>query len=223
MAEHKGKRNALFPFDAHDKAYFQAMISYIAEEHYIDDVSWLDFARAVVSAKMPAEEYIYEEFEKLFLFDPKNDFFEFYAKIWILSKYGNADHLLSTIKNSFNVWATEETLGRLVGGLAPIFRQDKMTDDLKTIVEGANNKSALEILRFHELLRQDATAYKTMRSYLTNRNPSLPLKISHPKFLMLLSVLQGFAISEEERAKLIKLHHTAFLDGFYSQRLTPLI
>jgi len=88
---------------------------------------------------MPAEEYIYEEFEKLFLFDPKNDFFEFYAKIWILSKYGNA-----------------------------------------------------------------------------NRNPSLPLKISHPKFLMLLSVLQGFAISEEERAKLIKLHHTAFLDGFYS-------
>ena len=31
----------------HDKAYFQAMIRYIAEEHYIDDVSWLDFARAM--------------------------------------------------------------------------------------------------------------------------------------------------------------------------------
>jgi len=207
----------------HEKDRFQALISYIAEEHYVDDVSWLDFAKAMVSARMPSEGYIYEEFEKLFLFDSKNDFFEFYAKVWILRKYGHAEHLLVTLKNSFDVWAAEEVLGRLVGGLAPIFHQDKMSEDLKVLIEGANNKSALEVLYFHQSLMQKQSTYKSVRAYLAAPNPSLPLAISHPKFLMLLSILQGYAVSGDERSKLIKLHHKAFLDGFYSQRLTPLV
>jgi hypothetical protein len=207
----------------HDKDCFQALISYIAEEHYVDDTSWIEFAKAMVSARMPAEGYIYEEFEKLFLFDSKNDFFEFYAKIWILSKYGHAEHLLATLKNNFDLWAADDVLGRLVGGLTPLFYQDEMSEELVSLLNGANNKPAIEVFQFHRELSQAPAAYKALRPYLTTLNPSLPSQISHPKFLMLLSVLQGFAISDDERGKLIKLHHSAFLDGFYSQRLTALL
>jgi hypothetical protein len=219
------RENAMryFMLMPHDKKCFQAVISYIAEEHYVDDVSWLDFAKTMVSARMPAEAYIYAELEKLFLFDSKTDFFEFYAKIWTLSKYGHAQHLNSALKNSFDIWATEEAAGRLVGGLSPIFYQDEMIGDLRTLLEGANNKAGLEVLYFHQSLRESQRTYKAVRAYLTALNPSLPLQISHPKFLMLLSLLQGFTISDEERTKLIKLHHRAFSDGFYSQRLTPLV
>ena len=44
----------------HDKGRFEALISYVAEEHYVDDVSWINFAKCVVTACTPREDYIYE-------------------------------------------------------------------------------------------------------------------------------------------------------------------
>ena len=54
-------------------------------------------------------------------------------------------------------------------------------------------------------------------------NPSLPSKISHAKYLLLLTILQGHAVDEDEAKKLIQVHHKAFSDGFYARRLTPLV
>jgi len=207
----------------HDKGCFKSMVSYIAEEHYVDDVSWLNFAKTMVAAQTPAEHYIFEEFEKLFLYDSKNDFFEFYAKIWILSKYGHAEDLLLTLRNCFDLWAPESLLGRLVGGLLPIFAQDGMRPALESIIERSKNRAADDVLRFHAALMREQSHYQAVRAYLFALNPSAPLRINHSKFLMLLSVLQGYAASEADRKELLKLHHKAFLDGFYAQRLTPFV
>lgn len=211
-----------FSLMPYEKDRFQSLASYIAEEHYVDDVSWLEFAKAI-SARIPSEEYVHDELGKLFLFDSQTDFFEFYAKIWTLSKYGQADHLLVALKNSINLWSNDEVLGRLVGGLTPIFYQDGLSDEFISLLHGSANKAAIEIFQFHRALMQDSATYKAVRAYLREQNPSLPSKISHPKFLMLLSVLQGHTISDAEHQTLIKIHHTAFLDGFYSQRLTQLV
>src|SRR5665213_730485 len=207
----------------HDKDRFQSLVSYIAEEHYVDDVSWIHFAKNVVSSRVPNDAYVYDELRKLFLEDRNTDFFEFYAKIWVLSKYGNASDLLVSLRENFELWSPDETLGRLVGGLYPIFKQDGIDDDLDRIIARSNNKSAIDIFSFHHAITIDRVAYLRVRKYLSAVNPSMPNGISHSKFLVLLSALQSYFIDDDERKILLTIHHRAFADGFYSKRLASLM
>src|SRR5262245_34570534 len=220
-----GAREHIMRYYAHmpyDKEAFQAILSYIGENRYVDDVSWLNFAKSMVSACTPRVEYIYDQLGELFDSN-RPDFFEVYAKIWILSKYGNSDDLLSVLKQQFDLWASDDILGRLVGGLFPLFEQDGMMGSLERMIVGSNNRGAKEVLSFHRALTNEKSAYVRVRDYLRATNPTLPNHISHPKYLMLLTVLQGYVVEEEERKSLIKVHHKAFSDGFYGWRLNPLV
>ena len=111
---------------------------------------------------------------------------------------------------------------RLAGGLFPLFAQDAATDKLGKLIANANNKSAGELFDFHKALTTDKPTYTRVRKYMSAPNPSLPNNITHGKFLMLLSLLQGYVLEEEERKNLLTIHHKVFADGFYAARLGPL-
>jgi hypothetical protein len=207
----------------HSKAEFEAITNFIHRKEHVDDFSWICFAATLVSARLPRAAYVVDGISKIFRADEKLDFFQLYSKLWILSKYGNADDLLGLLRTNFDVWAADETLGRLVGGLSPIFAQDGMYASFETLLDSAQNKAANDLANFHRMMRNEPAKYASVKHYLIQENPSLPNRIRHAKFLMLLSVLQGYSISEEERELLFKKHHRAFGDGFYATRLTNLL
>jgi hypothetical protein len=208
---------------SHRKDAFLALLSYFNEQHVIDDVSWINFAKSIVSAKTPRENYVYNELQKLFDTEANLDFFELHAKLWLFSKYADSEALLHILRYSIDLWSTDETLGRVAGGLYPLFLQDKNLDSLERIISRSNNRAAEEVFRFHNSLSKEAYMYRKISRFILEPNESLPNKISHAKFLMLLTVLQGHSISEDERRTLIKIHHRAFSDGFYAIRLRPLV
>ena len=83
---------------------------------------------------------------------------------------------------------------------------------------GTANKSAIDLFRFHYAITVDTDAYRRVRSCLRAINPTMPNGISHAKYLILLSALQSFAVTDDEGELLLKTHHKAFADGFYSKR-----
>jgi hypothetical protein len=139
----------------------------------------------------------------------------FYAKAWLLSKYGSDDELMSLIETTVSLWVTQEHLSRLVAGFFPRFIGSKHRAKFEAIVRRAGNAWSTTVLQFHLELITGTKGYTAIRNFLLAKNTSLPNGISHSKFLILLSLLSNQDIAPTAVANLKKVHLRALSDAYY--------
>jgi hypothetical protein len=65
----------------------------------------------------------------------------------------------------------------------------------------------------------DRESYVSVRNIVKARNNSYPNKITHGKFIILNSILQGRALAQEEKHALRLVHQAAAKDPYYEQAL----
>jgi hypothetical protein len=198
-----------------------ALISkFFAEGGLVDDAAKMDAAVAIVIARLPKDKLVEGEIAKIIASLNNNSRWEFYAKAWILSKYGTADQLMDLIETAVSVWVTSEPLSRLVAGLYPRFRDGVLQPKFEAIIRRAGNAWSQGVLQFHQQLCSGTTGYTGIQSFIRAKNTSLPNGISHPKFLMLRSLLSNGDIAPWAVKDLKTRHSLGLSDPYYSPLVT---
>jgi hypothetical protein len=188
----------------------------LAEGGLVDDAANMDVAMALVSARLPLNKVTNEQIAMIMDgFDEKTPW-GFYAKAWLMSKYGTADQLIDLIETKVSLWIAREHLSRVVAGLFPRFIGSPHLGKFEAIVRRAGNSWSISVLQFHLDLTVGTKGYTGIKNFVLARNLSLPNGISHPKFLMLLSLLSNPDIAPTAVAKLKKVHAGALSDPYYA-------
>jgi hypothetical protein len=103
----------------HPEAKLAVLVQLLQEGTITDDAALVDIAVATVAARLPNTPAVAARLQNILsVMDPKNPW-GFYAKCWLLSKYGDAKPLMSLIETSVSLWVTQEHLSRLVAGMFP--------------------------------------------------------------------------------------------------------
>ena len=72
----------------------------------------------------------------------------FYARCWIMSKYGDVSDLMQLIETSVSLWVTQENLSRLVAGMYPRFYGTSESENLKTLCDDLETRGHLACWTF---------------------------------------------------------------------------
>jgi hypothetical protein len=187
---------------------------FVCSSEIVDDATLIDVSIALVTARLPrnakTQEIIGEICEGLSAAQP----WSFYSKAWILSKYGTASDLMKLIESSVSLWVTEAQLSRLVGGLYPRFVGTREFTKYRALINRVGNQWCREVFSFHDSLSQDRASFAAVRSFIAAPNPSLPNRISHPKFLMLRTIFKNPHAAPALSA-LKTTHAQAMTDAYY--------
>ena len=185
------------------------LIVEFVETGVVDHAAMLEVAVALVGARLQKSKVVSENLQRILnLMDPQLPW-GFYGGSWLLSKYGSADDLIRLIEKTVRLWATEEYLSRMVGGLLPRMMGSGLRSKFEAINRRQGNVWSQTVLQFHTSLRDDPKAYQAVSKFILAPNPTLPNKISHSKFLMLVSVLNSPYLDEAIIEKLKKAHNVA--------------
>src|SRR5712664_3049041 len=138
-----------------------------------------------------------------------------YSLVWIASKYGSIDDLITIVESKVSVWASHEQLSRLVAGLFPRLLGSPMLPKFRNILRRAGGSGTPSVLQFHEELSSTKEGYTSIGGFIRAINPSVPNRISHSKFLMLLSLLRNPSIAPTAIMQLKTIHARALSDDFY--------
>jgi len=148
----------------------------------------------------------------------RDDIFGLYAKIWILSKYGSRDEIYDVVLRYKAMWQGDAWLGRLVGGLYPIFIRSRRESLFRALVASSENPDAMRVYAFHDDLRRDQKAFEKSFPFLKAQNLSKGTGIMHAKFLLLVSALANTAVPAAKKAALIAAHPRVWADVYYRAR-----
>jgi hypothetical protein len=188
----------------------------LADGGLVDAAAKMDVVVAVVVARLPSDRSVADEIAKLSKALNPTLPWEFYAKAWLLSKYGSPAELMQLIETSMSVWVTQEQLSRLVAGLFPRFLSTALQSKFEAIVGRAGNSWSQGVLQFHQQLSTGTMGYTAIQSFVRAKNSSLPNAISHSKFLMLRSLLGNVDIAPTVVKELKSIHAHALTDPYYS-------
>jgi hypothetical protein len=203
---------------------FRLLAEFLTSGHLVDDVSIAETVETLVesdcSPRANATHYSKEIVEQLRRRVP----FGVHASIWLSSKYYPINDLFNLLRGLFDIWRGDALLGRLVGGMFPLFKGTPREADYIKLVGNARNVSADETLDFHRQLSDGSKFVAAVGKFIRAANSSRPLGITHSKFLMLLSVLQNPAVSDAEKKKYLAAHSRAWADPYYratARRMVP--
>jgi hypothetical protein len=189
----------------------------ISSKTLVDDAATMDVAISLVAARLPKTSSVEDEISKIVGGLEQTSKWGFYSKVWILSKYGSLDELMTLIESTVSVWVTQEHLSRLVAGVFPRFlRSPALKAKLEAIIGRERNSASMSVLQFHRDLVSTTSAYTAIKAFILAKNPSLPNNITHSKFMMLLSLINNSTIAPSAVANLKKQHQWALSDSFYS-------
>jgi hypothetical protein len=146
------------------------------------------------------------------------DFFGIYSKIWLLSKYGSRPAILEAVQKYRDLWGGDPWLGRLVGGLYPLFIGSRQEAQFRAVVAQSENPEAQRVYGFHDDLRRDPKAFDKAFHFLKAPNPSKGTGVMHAKFLLLISALANNSVPLAKRAKLVAAHSRVWADVYYRVR-----
>ncbi len=132
-----------------------------------------------------------------------------------MSKYSSTSAILEIIEKSKNVWKRDYWLGRLIGGMSPIFANSPEAGKFRILIINSGNNDAIGVYAFHESLETDKTVFDEVYKYINARNTSLRLGIKHSKFLLLISALRNKHADPKKIARLKKNHFDAASDCYY--------
>lgn len=196
------------------------LVQLLQEGAIADDAALLDIAVATVSARLPDNPAVAEDLQQIIsAMSPKN-VWGFYARCWLNSKYGDVNALMRLIETSVSLWVTQEHLSRLVAGTFPRFYGTSEQAKFEAIMRRVGNSWSLSVLDFHRDLMLGTNGYTAVKSFVSAPNSSLPNRLSHSKFLMVLSLLQNPGLAPYALAHLKTTHAIGLSDPFYA-KLVP--
>jgi hypothetical protein len=194
---------------------------FVSSAEIVDDASLVAIGVALVAARLPANSRTRRLLNELCAKLDQSKPAGFFAKAWILSKYGSSNELMRLIEATRSLWVTEEHLARLVGGLYPrMIRSPPHLKKFQALVARSGNRSCQEVVEFHQSLR-GKIGFAAVQKFVRATNPSQPNKISHAKFLMLLSLVYNFDVTPALVAELMAGHAVALTDEYYKKLLPP--
>jgi hypothetical protein len=124
--------------------------------------------------------------------------------------------LMDAIDETYSVWQSDYHLGRLVASLECMISQ-KSKGRYHSLLRASQNIGASEVLAFYGEIQNDPKATNGIIKFLkaNNRNPN---KISHPKWIVLLHVLDSPAVPVGIKNVLKGIHSMALSDRYYRIR-----
>jgi hypothetical protein len=108
-----------------------------------------------------------------------------------------------------------ERLGRLAASFLPLFENSPEEAVFISVLNRTFNSGVRATYKFHINLAQDAKMFNEMFSALKAPNPTRGTRITHAKFLCLLSALRNPAASPAQKTTLKANHSVAFTDAYY--------
>ena len=192
--------------------------------HVVDDATYIGIANGLIASEMRISSRYLDGLMDLINCMNRSEYFQLYSVLWLESKVRPIEGLLASIKKSSAIWRVDRLFGRLVGGLAPRFlieraKREDLLKDYRHVIRASLNEDAIGVMQFHEDLCFQSGAYDAVSSFLSAPNSSLPLGITHSKFLMLLSALASERISQLQKNRLLAKHERLSRDNFYGLQL----
>jgi len=200
------------PLDAKSLSVVEAFLEF---PEIVDDVSYLAAVSALVEMRTPSRPASKPAIDRIVGNLEQNGSWCIYSALWLLSKYGSPQEILEFLQRQRTKWSTDQTLGRLVGGLYPRFINSDQRSIFESIIDRSGNLESTSMLRFHQRLNVDRRAAISVRPYISSPNPSRSTGITHSKFLVMLNVLQNAEISEVYKTTLVARHRAVWRDAYY--------
>jgi hypothetical protein len=199
------------------------VVSFLTSEVIVDEWTYIEGANALVQSEAKGRPAIREAALSLGDHLSQKGFFGVYAAVWLLSKYGDATDVYQYLDRTQAIWGPDLSLGRLVGGLSPIFYATDHEGRFLTLVRSARNAGADEVMEFHRNIRSDPKTVAAVTKIIGAVNTSKRLGITHAKYLLLLSILANSAISDRLKARHLLSHKRAWRDVFYRRRARAVV
>jgi hypothetical protein len=196
------------------------IFDYLESEHAIDDASYVEFANHLVDSNCRLDQQAIDRLNALInrMMKIKSESM-LYSSFKIISKIGETELISRSIESTFNNWKGDYFLGRLIGSFWPIVQSTIYEQKYTAILTASRNAGAREVLRYLLQTANDRESYVSVRNIVKARNNSYPNKITHGKFVILNSILQGCALAQEEKHALRLVHQAAAKDPYYEQAL----
>jgi len=144
-----------------------------------------------------------------------SEYYGFYAKAWLISKYGGPGELLKLLVDAEKTWIAHERLGRLVGSFLPLFYNSAHEEDFRLLLGGTLNGGVRDAYKFHLRLSDHKDAFQEMFSALKSPNTTRGTGITHSKFLCLLSALRNAIVPKSSIEILVEKNQKALSDVYY--------
>jgi hypothetical protein len=198
--------------------YIPALLQFIRDPAVVDDASALMLAYRLVdmrAAKIFKERKEISETAIWMLKSERRDSWA-YAALWLLSKYGTGSQIMSAVDATYSIWQSDYYLGRLVASLEcmiPPKHQARFAD----LVRVSRNLGASEVSAFYADLLNDPKVAAGLKKFLRAPNKNAN-KISHPKWIVLMQVLNSPAVPIVMKRELKTVHAMAFSDRYYRAR-----
>lgn len=188
---------------------------FVGSDMIVDDASYVEVANALVGAVSPRRASVDANIQKIREYYPTDRLFSLYGRIWLTSKFGSPDEMMTLLTDSRAMWSPDRWLGRLVGGLHPFFARDALEPAFRSLINTSGSSSAHEVYDFHDDLRRDPKRFDMCFSYLKAVNISRRSGVSHSRFLLLLSALANDAVATSKKTQLLKAHRLAWADAYH--------
>lgn len=186
-----------------------------ASGHLVDDAALVDMANNLAETKVIQRSRRDVHLQRLISSLDMHNYYTFYCKVWLQSKYSPTTDLLDTITSTARAWTPHERLGRIVGAFLPIFLGTPEEGQYVKLLQESRNAGVRETYKFHQRLMTDLSVFDGMYQALANPNKSRGTGITHAKFLCLLSALKNDATSAARRTALRSRNQGVFEDIYY--------
>jgi hypothetical protein len=198
------------------------VLQYLGSDYATDDASFVEFANELVDSTCQFDQLALDKIEALVnrMVAQKAENM-LYAAFKILSKIGNAELISRHIESTYDHWKTDYFNGRVIGSLWPIVFETERQATYESMLKRSRNAGAMEVVNYLMLVGNNRDEFMSIRKIITASNNSFPNKISHSKFIVLHSILQGHAVGLEEKQELRLRHWAATKDPYYASVLDP--
>lgn len=202
--------------------FLKIVIGFLLSGQAVDDLCKILITTSLVSAKM-TEPLSAADFGFLLHSLDREKPFELYCRLWLISRFRDAPALRVEIDQTREVWSRHRFLSRTVAGFYGLFRGTPAITAFEASVRRWGGADAVSVLEFHERIGTTAPAVYSIGDFIGAPNGSLPVKISHSKTLMLMSIMNNGAYAKFKKAKLLGIHHEMMDDVYYRERFSVAI
>ncbi len=215
-------RNAALRYRSHfvfSIAFADRIRDYIGSGSVVDDATLVDVATCIVDMRVSCSPANQNTIRELSAVIAPRGYFGALSALWILSKYGDPQDIYRHIRDKCLTWKGDWAMARMIGGMSPrLFGSIYHNYTFNMIIKNSID-DAFALFEFHRTLGSEPKQNMNVINVVAAPNTSSPCKITHSKFLVLLSLSRNASLDPSVLAKLKKGHSFKALDGFYANVL----
>jgi hypothetical protein len=195
---------------------------YLRSGEAVDEVSKILIATSIVNARFelpiqPADlDFLLDSFERTKPFD-------LFCRLWLISRFSTAVRLKSEIDSTNLIWSRHQFLSRTVAGFYGLFKATAHFAAFEAFTRKWGGPEASALLDFHDQVSGTKGIYLGVKVFADAVNPTSPNRITHPKSLVLASMLNNPVILKKDRASVLGTHHKMMADAHYRSQFSDII